>query len=203
MIEVLVRGRYQCVHEIPYAFLARDAGESKMSMVEQWHYIRHIVHLVWTSPEDRRFYVFCLVGALGTLVNLVVMSGLVYGLQVHGITASIIASVAAMLHNFVWNDRVTWKGHAHPSPWRRLLQAPLFMLISSVSIAVTALFVQLALWTRTNEVLGQLVGIAVATVWSFMANNRWTWAARSDGVTRRGSAAISVTQEKARHEGGR
>jgi dolichol-phosphate mannosyltransferase len=193
LMEVLVKGHYQSVHEIPYSFEARDAGESKMSMKEQWHYLRHIGKLLWNSPDDRRFYQYCMVGALGVLVNLVVMSLLRYGIHFdHLFTASVIASVVAMFHNFLWNDKVTWKEHAHPVRWRRMLQMPVFILISGVGIGITALFAQLFHSIGWHELIGQCVGIVVATAWSFTANNRWTWTAHSAQKAKR---KVRVTHE--------
>ncbi|MCL6547875.1 MAG: glycosyltransferase family 2 protein [Alicyclobacillus sp.] len=175
LMEILVRGRYRTVQEIPYAFVARDAGASKMSLREQWNYLRHIARLVRDSPEDRRFYLYCLVGGFGTVVNLSVMTALVAYLHLRGVTASLVASAAAMLHNFFWNDRLTWRERGHPPGWHRALQIPLFLAVSGVSMALTALAVQVSLWLHGGAVTGQLAGIAAATVWSFQANNRWTW----------------------------
>lgn len=175
LMEVLVKGRFDRVVEIPYVFQAREAGASKMSLREQWNYLRHVARLVAYSPEDRRFFLFCFVGAMGVIVNLIVMSFLVYVLHWHGAAASVVASLVAMLHNFIWNDQVTWRGHAHPVRWRRWLQAPLFMVISAVSILITAGCAELFHRLGWNELGGQLVGILLGTVWSFTANNRWTW----------------------------
>lgn len=46
LIEILVKGHYQTVLELPYTFLARDVGDSKMSLKEQWNYLRHVAKLV-------------------------------------------------------------------------------------------------------------------------------------------------------------
>lgn len=197
LMEILVNGSYETVHEVPYQFVDRDAGESKMSMQEQWNYLRHIVRLVWNSPEDRRFYLFCFVGGLGLVVNMVVMSVLLYGFHTREIAASVVASLVAMGHNFLWNDNVTWKGHAHPVKWRRALQVPLFMAISGVSIVVTALFVKLFVWLHWNALLGQLIGIVVATLWSYTANNKWTWKPPEEEGRATRISPIRVTQEDA------
>lgn len=174
LIEVLVQGQYETLHEIPYRFVARAAGESKMSLMEQWNYVRHLVRLVGRSPEDRRFYLFCFVGFLGTIVNLLAMAFLVYVCRVPSVDASILASLVAMTHNFLWNDRVTWRGHAHAA-WKRIVQVPVFVGISLVSVGITAVFVDMAARIRFPELVAQCIGIVVATVWSFIANNRWTW----------------------------
>jgi dolichol-phosphate mannosyltransferase len=195
LMEVLVKGHYESVIEIPYAFQPRDAGASKMSLREQWNYLRHVARLVASSPDDRRFFLFCFVGALGVVVNLIVMSVLVYMVRWHGAGPSIVASLVAMLHNFVWNDQVTWRGHAHPVRWRRMLQVPLFMLISTVSIIITAMFAELFHRLGWNELLGQLLGIAAGTVWSFAANNRWTWGSAKESKRSR-MAPVKIRKER-------
>jgi dolichol-phosphate mannosyltransferase len=175
LMEVLVKGDYTRVHEVPYRFVPRHSGDSKMSLREQWNYLRHIGKLVRSSPDDRRFYMFCCVGALGVVVNLFILAVLLHAFHMHPLASSVIASLVAMANNFLWNDLVTWKGHGHPVWWRRALQFPIFGLVSGVGIAVTALFAQAAIWLHLDEMLGQLIGIVAATAWGFLANNKWTW----------------------------
>lgn len=45
LMEIIVKGKAQNIREIPYHFLARDSGDSKMSLREQWLYLRHVVQL--------------------------------------------------------------------------------------------------------------------------------------------------------------
>lgn len=195
LMEVLVKGQYESVHEIPYSFVARNSGESKMSMKEQWNYLRHIGRLVWSSAEDRRFYIFCFVGLLGVVVNLISLALLVGLLQIGELTASVMASFIAMLHNFVWNDRVTWKGHKHPIIWRRVLQLPQFMVVSAIGIAITAFFAQSALWLNMNVFAGQFIGILTAVAWNFTANSRWTWS-KAPAKEMKPRAVIKVSRER-------
>jgi dolichol-phosphate mannosyltransferase len=195
LMEVLVKGHYATVHEIPYAFEARDAGESKMSLREQWNYLRHIWTLLWNSPEDRRFYVYCMVGTLGVFVNLLMMSVCLYILQIRSVAvASVISSLVAMVHNFLWNDKVTWKQHTPTNKWRRVLQMPTFIVISCIGIGITAVVAHLFDQLHWHALLGQIIGIVIATGWTFTANNRITWAAKNEAgkkVERR----IRVTHE--------
>ncbi|WP_249226441.1 glycosyltransferase family protein [Alicyclobacillus mengziensis] len=83
MMEILVKGRYATVHEVPYSFLARESGESKMSIREQWNFLRHIARLVRSSPEDRRLYLFCFVGALGVAINIFALGVLLHLFGMH------------------------------------------------------------------------------------------------------------------------
>jgi dolichol-phosphate mannosyltransferase len=53
LIEILVRGHYSRVVEVPYRFAPRAAGESKLSRREMWNYMRHLLALR-RAPERRR-----------------------------------------------------------------------------------------------------------------------------------------------------
>ncbi|WP_258110725.1 glycosyltransferase family 2 protein [Alicyclobacillus sp. SP_1] len=174
LIEILMRAHYTTVHEIPYEFQARDAGESKMSWNEQWNYLRHLFRLMWSSEEDRRFPLFALIGLGGVLVNLLVLSFLVYGLASNHILASIVASVVAMGNNYLWNDTFTWKDvrgqGKHP-----VLRMALFVLISLVSIVMTTGVMRGLELLHVPIIAGQTVGIVLSTIWSYQANRHWTW----------------------------
>jgi len=45
LMEILVKGHYQSLQEIPYPFAARDADESKMTLLEQWKFLLHLLAL--------------------------------------------------------------------------------------------------------------------------------------------------------------
>ncbi|SIS64761.1 glycosyltransferase [Alicyclobacillus vulcanalis] len=173
LIEVLVKGHYRSVHEIAYEFLARDFGESKMSLKEQWNYFRHLVRLVSQSPKDRRFFLFCLIGLSGVVVNETVLTILWYGLHLRDTVASVVASCVAMLNNYIWNDRVTWRSESSGRGWGRKL--PVFVGISLVGVAMTTLVMRFCERFGVPVPIGQALGIVVSTVWSYWMNSRVTW----------------------------
>jgi len=194
LIEILAKGKYQTVHEIPYSFVARKAGQSKMNFTEQWNYLKHIARLMSYRSEDRKFYFFCAIGALGVFINLLSLHIFLNMLSFGELAASINSSLVAMLHNFLWNDRVTWKERRHETLRKRIMQFPQFVLISILGIAMTTLFTQAFLFLEWNIYAGQLTGIAVSTFWNFSANNKWTWAtAYSESISKNGK--LIVTQE--------
>ncbi len=54
LIEIMVRGNFSRVAEIPYHFRARDLGTSKMTAAAQIDYIRHLLRLRKIGdPDDR------------------------------------------------------------------------------------------------------------------------------------------------------
>ncbi len=175
LMEVLVKGDYHAVHEIPYAFVARDSGASKMTWRDQYDYLRHIVRLARHNPEDARFFTFCLIGAAGVPVNLLVLTLLLDFFTFDVAFASVVASFVAMVHNFLWNDSITWRMQNRPAFWRRGKQFIQFAFVSTLSIAITAAFAHTFHINGWNPITGQFVGIGLATWWSFAANDRWTW----------------------------
>ncbi|AIQ14740.1 glycosyltransferase [Paenibacillus durus] len=193
LMEVLVKGNYKTVHEIPYSFVSRDAGESKMSGKEQLNYLRHILKLVCSSEEDRKFYIFCLIGLSGVLVNLAMLFILVDILHLGHLRSSIIASFTAMLSNFILNDTLTWKMKKDGAS-SLIPKFSKFVVVSSVGIIITALFAQFASWLKISIVFGQMIGIVAATLWNFKINNIWTWSNKEE-LAKQEERRIVVSQE--------
>jgi len=194
LIEILVKGKYRTVHEIPYSFVAREVGESKMSIKEQYNYLKHIARLVNNSPEDRKFYSFCIIGALGVLVNLLCLHIFLKLFEMGDLSSSVSSSCIAMLHNFVWNNNVTWREYKQEVLWKRIIQFPRFSLICGLGIAITALFAQSFLFLGFNIYAGQLLGISAGISWNFFANSKWTWPVVCSETNREDGKPI-VTQE--------
>lgn len=176
LIEVLVRGRYESVAEISYSFHPRASGDSKMSLKEQWNYIKHLTLLIWSSPEDRRLYLFACVGVSGVLLNSLVYMGLVK-LSLPVEVSGLISALVALASNFTLNDRITWRSsHNSALP----LRAVKYFLTSLVGIGIdVGVLSVLYRSLHTNYLLANLAGIIVATVWNFTVSNLWVWRNRN------------------------
>jgi dolichol-phosphate mannosyltransferase len=175
LIEILTKGSYTTVYEIPYSFADRYTGASKMSLRQQWFYLLHIFRLVSTSPEDRRFYIFCFVGLIGMIINLLIFSLLFEIIGFSALIASVCASFIAMINNFLWNNNLTWRGQKHAKLYKKILQFLQFVIISTTGIGIVALVVFIFINLHLNEIIGQFVGIIIAMLWNYTANNLWTW----------------------------
>jgi dolichol-phosphate mannosyltransferase len=174
LIEILVRGNYRTVAEIPYGFMARAAGESKMSLKEQWTYICHLIRLASENPKERRFYAFSLIGLSGVFVNM-----LVYYAMVHmGIIIALAgtsSAVLAMIFNFVLNDSITF-GDIRTSP--KLERFIKYVITSSAGIAINIVSLSLLYYLfKLNYMVANLVGIAAGFIWNYTVNTIWTWRA--------------------------
>ncbi len=148
-----------------------------------------------------KFVRFCLVGASGVLVNLGSLYALADLLGVHTNVAAALAIEISIISNFLLNDAWTFRSQRAGRPFRSRLTR--FHLVSFLGAAIQwCAFVTtnaLAyLWlidgsTRSGGSLSfvgaivappdvgdwkygsQMVGIALATMWNFLANNFWTW----------------------------
>jgi len=107
-LELIVKCDCKRIKEIPIHFADRKFGKSKLSPAEQARYIKHIrsllIHKYGTWSHLAQFLV---VGGLGTLVNLVVLTLLVaLGL---GVNTALGAAIAiSMVFNFLLNRRFTF-----------------------------------------------------------------------------------------------
>ncbi|WP_018130796.1 glycosyltransferase [Effusibacillus pohliae] len=173
LMEILVKGHYTNVVEIPYQFCERFGNKSKMSLREQWNYLRHVYRLVVSSPEDRRLFLFLLVGLSGVLVNLLVFDFLYAIAGFSALWAGFCSALVAMTSNFMLHDTFTWPGDKQGYAFIRYLK---YVLISTVGIGINLLTLYL-LHSRfgLNPLLANAIGIAVATGWNFGMNSIWTW----------------------------
>ena len=70
LTEILVRGRWRSLAEVPYTFEARNAGQSKAGIRQGIQYLRHTLRLFIEVPHAARAWKFALVGGTGVAVNL-------------------------------------------------------------------------------------------------------------------------------------
>lgn len=174
LIEILVKGHYTRVLEIPYRFQARKANISKMNFHEQFNYLKHLIKLVADSPEDRRFILFCLIGFLGFLVNITIFTIIMQISNNQAILSSVIASGTAMLHNFLLNDRFTWpQFKAEPDQkYKRMLK---FASVCLIGVIIAVLVLRTFLFFNFSPYLGQVAGLFAAVAWNYNLNSKWTW----------------------------
>jgi len=168
-LELIVKCRCERVAEIPIHFENRRLGQSKLTLKQQALYLRHLRRLyifkysIWSQIMQ-----FLMVGALGTLVNLAVLTALIAAhVPVRGAVA--LAIWVAMTFNFVLNRRFSFALARRGSWWRQYLR---FVAASSVG-ALINYSLTLALLIRLPLVppqLAALAGVAVATGVNFMAS---------------------------------
>lgn len=114
-LELIVKCGCQKIKEVPIHFANRQHGESKLTLREQLRYIKHIRRLAtYKFGTWSHLFQFLVVGGMGTVVNLVVLTALLaFGTPINVSLAAAIG--VSMLSNFVLNRRFTF-GYALDEP---------------------------------------------------------------------------------------
>ncbi|HEY9664176.1 MAG TPA: GtrA family protein, partial [Allocoleopsis sp.] len=187
LIEVMGRGQIDQIAEVGYVFQEREAGESKVTGQQYYDYLRHLLRLrlsakpsvlnLWRFPLGR-FIRFALVGVSGLVVDM----GMLYLLyDVVGLRltrSAILAAELAIVNNFIWNDRWTFRDlasqqRAKRQVVKRFLKFNLVCLAGVVLkiILLNILFNGLYL----NAYLANLIAILLVTLWNFWINLKLSW----------------------------
>ena len=119
---------------------------------------------------------FLLVGGSGVVVNSCALVALHQWAGVPLLVASPLAVELSIIHNFVWNDRWTFRNRARSRP--QLARFARFNLVSLIGLLITtSITVLLVEITGLQYLLSNLCGVALATLYNFSANVHWTWQA--------------------------
>jgi dolichol-phosphate mannosyltransferase len=142
-LELLVKGRFTRVEEVPIYFADRARGESKLTWREHWRYLKHLRRLAeFKYGNAAHFIEFAIVGASGVVVNL----GILTLLLLSGAPLQISVAVAilvSMLTNFILNRRITFSYAREGNFW---LQMAGFFVGSSFGAMVNYVVTMLLLY---------------------------------------------------------
>lgn len=176
LLEVLMEGSVEKAAEVPFTFVTREGGESKLTVKQQVEYLRHIYSLMRRKGELWRFIKFCLVGLSGVGVNqgllwlLTEYVGLPYQLS------AVISIETSIITNFLLNNYFTFRGRNVPGArpfFQRLLKFNLISLAGmGINLGLLALFTDVF---GVYYLVSNLIAIAVATLWNYLLNTWWTW----------------------------
>jgi dolichol-phosphate mannosyltransferase len=121
---------------------------------------------------------FGIVGGSGVLVNMGLLYILTRFLSIRLEIASALAIEVSILSNFFLNNLWTFKKReTHVPFWSRLLRYHLVTgLAGIVNYLVLLLLVHALGW---NDMLSNLIGIAIGTIINYTLNSLWTWRVRS------------------------
>jgi len=182
-LEVLVKGRYENVVEVPIRFANRRAGKSKLGGSEFLKYIDHVSMLY----EHRRFWLakylkFAFIGGIGTLVNLMVLWVGIELIGLYYLLAAVISFVVADTNNFIWNRLWTFRSRERLAPqYLQFLVVSLDGLMLNL-ILLKTLVEELLPWIGVPEdrasvyiLVAQVIAIFLVSLFNFAANSIWTF----------------------------
>lgn len=185
LLEILGKGTWEQTTEIPFEFVDRATGTSKLTFRTVLEYACQVIDIaaysllhrtggVW--QEWKKFFKFGLVGLSGIVVN----EGILIFLKEYAgfsiPVSGLLAIELSILNNFVWNDLWTFKSLKQPklSRWyHRLLS---FQVVSVGGAAINfGILNGLTLIMGTDYRISNIIGILIAFAWNFLINRRITW----------------------------
>jgi dolichol-phosphate mannosyltransferase len=193
LLEVLVKKQGIKIKEIPYAFMNRKLGQSKMDpsvmrdylkavwvlykygrMSREALLLRGIRKSVLFFSKAARFYT---VGASGLLINYLVSSSLTNGwlANISYMNATLVGIICSITSNYLLNKRWTFEDRDF-SPWNTLKQYGMFAGISSMGASLQLLIVYLLMEVAGFDYPPSLfIAVAIASVSNFLLNKKWTF----------------------------
>jgi len=131
LVEILVKGHYDEVSEVPFTFDSRKIGESKLTIGEYANYLKHLARLSWVAEGTTKVVGYAVTGLLSLLVNTLFFLLLTTGLHLNYFFSAVLSVEAMILFNIALNGKtVLWKWQGkeakNVAPW--VLKYNLFCL---------------------------------------------------------------------------
>jgi dolichol-phosphate mannosyltransferase len=109
LLEVLAKGHYRELTEVPYMFGPRGRGNSKLGARQSLEYVLHLARLAKWTGQSQTWVRYAAVGFTGAVVNVGVCVFLVEHAGWPAGLALAVAIQSALLSNFLWNKILTFR----------------------------------------------------------------------------------------------
>src|SRR5208282_6164767 len=130
------------------------------------------------TSVERRFGRFSLVGLMGAILQLLLISLLTKYFGVLSVAATAVAVEITILHNFIWHERFTWSGRG-PKGYRQLVLRLWRFHAGNGLISLggnTILMYCLVDRLKAPAMPAAMGGIALCALANFLVADRWVFA---------------------------
>jgi len=165
------------VTELPYHFRKRGDGTSKMDARVVLDFLGLVAAKLTGNVVPQRFFSFALVGASGVVVHLAVLKAALVGLGSAFASAQALATLIAMLSNFLLNNVLTYRDQRLKGVG---LIAGLLWFCAVCSIGAVS-NVAVASWIYAVAPVWWLAGVlgsVIGAVWNYAVSSVLVWRSR-------------------------
>lgn len=113
---------------------------------------------------------FCVVGALGYVINLAVYDALLHA-GLHYLLAATCSFLVAVTSNYTWNRIWTFRHHRGGVA----SQGTRFFIVSLASLGANLLVLHLLITAGAGKFVGQAIAIVLVTPLNFVGNKLWSF----------------------------
>jgi len=126
------------------------------------------------TATGARWLKFNAVGAAGIVVQLVALGILRSVLKLDYLLATALAVEAAVVHNYLWHERFTWRDRGTGNPWLRFLKFNCTTGLFSILGNVRAMRVLVG-EAHLNYFAANILTIAACSILNFMVSDRFVF----------------------------
>jgi dolichol-phosphate mannosyltransferase len=175
-LEIIARGNYKNIVEVPFIFKDRKYGESKLKGTVMREYISHLFSLLFArNSQFKTFVKFCTVGATGTMVNLAVLYTTVEFFLIHYMIGATLAFVVAVTSNYIFNKFWTFKYEAKKTI-DTAYSYGVFVGVSVIGLGINLIALYfLVEFFNIWYIFAQILAIIVAMSWNFVGSKTWAF----------------------------
>ena len=191
-LEILAKGDYKTVKEIPYNFSDRKSGKTNMGVYSMFIYLKQSLGLINSSGKLTRIGKFLIVGLIGTVVNVSILylitekvlggsAILIAGIVPSYMLASMIAMESAIISNFIFNEHWTFKDRRDKNDMISVTKRGIkfnMCRLSGVVINIIILFV-LTDFLKLYYILSSIIAILIVTMWNYTTSSKLVWSEKN------------------------
>ena len=180
-LEIFVRSKFKAVTEVPYTFVPRARGASKLSRRIIWQYVQQLVPLYFYKFQILNFMI---VGGIGYVINLVLYNFLLLLPALRNVQWNwlgeghdnyllpfIVSSLVAIISNYLMNRAWTFKGW---SEQKSGLFRYLLMGLGTLLLDMGLLFIFVR-FGNLPYVPSAALAILIAFIVRFIIARSWVW----------------------------
>lgn len=175
LVEVLAKGAYKKVAEVPYTFRERKKGGSKAGLKQYLISFIYFLKLSIQTKEIFRIIRYSAVGFVGAFITILAYLQIIkFG--VSNLTAYASALEIAIINNFLLNDLWTFKDKTRRQFKNKITQFFKFNLICLNGAIISFLiFAVLAKFIKSNSVYALIFGVSAGFFWNFIVSTNCVW----------------------------
>jgi dolichol-phosphate mannosyltransferase len=184
LLEVLGKGQWKRVKEIPFTFRSREHGASKLKEKTIVDYAKQVLDLARFAlrnknsaayAEIHRAVQFMVVGFTGLIVNIGFLFFLTESVGLYYLLSALFGIEASIISNYFLNDLWTF-GDIKDNRYSRVSRLVRFHVVSvtGILINISTLYLLTTMF-GIYYIISEVVGIALAFTWNFLLNRKYTW----------------------------
>lgn len=178
VLEIVVKTTPARLKEIPISFSDRIHGESKLTLKQNWEYLRHLRRLyAYRYQTLLQFLKFSLVGGSGVLIDMLIVALLKESLDFNIRLCAIFGFLGAVGSNYILNKFWTFKANNHQD-FRKFVT---FIGICSIGLSARIMVIHVLdsmYGTLLHYQLINLAGIVMASAINFWGSKRLVFSPR-------------------------